>query len=75
MYAPGLLGYTNYGSILELGTLKLLPTLAPPPLPQLLNTPTAIILFGAIVASYLVSGVLIHLSLVVLLPLRSGQLI
>jgi hypothetical protein len=58
---------------LELGTLTLLPTLAPTPLPQLSNTPTAIILFGAIVFSCLVSEVLIHLDQALLLSLRSGR--
>jgi hypothetical protein len=61
VYATDLLRYTNYKLwqhliFLELGTLTLLLTLAPPLLPQLFNTPTAIILFDVIVASYLVSG-------------------
>ena len=42
---------------LELGSLTLLPTLAPTPLPQLFNMPTANVLFNAIVFSCLVSVV------------------
>ena len=59
---------------LELGTpLILRPILAPTRLPQLSNTPTAIISSGAIVFSCLVSEVLIHLDRALLLPLRSGR--
>ncbi len=60
---------------LELGNLNLRPTLAPPPLPQVFNKPTASILSGVLVASYHVSKVRIHLGRVLLLSLRSGRLI
>ncbi len=60
---------------LDLGNLNLRPTLAPPPLPQVFNKPTASILSGVLVASYHVSEVRVHLGRVVLLPLRSGRLI
>jgi hypothetical protein len=56
---------------LKLGNLNVRPTLAPPPLPQLFNKPTASIFSGILVASYHVSEVHIHLGRVVLLPLRS----
>ncbi len=60
---------------LESGNLNLRPTLAPPLLPQVFNKPTASILTGVLIASYHVSEVRIHLSWVVLLPMRSGWLI
>ncbi len=62
--------YLKLGSIL----LLLHARLAPPPLPPVFNKPTAFTLAGKIVASYLVSVVLINLGLVLMLPLRSGRL-
>ncbi len=61
---------------LELGSILLLlhATLAPPLLPPVFNKPTTFTLSGKIVASYLVSVVLINLRLVLMLPLRSGWL-
>ncbi len=68
------LWWQHWVFLLGPGGQNLHPTSLPTPLHPVFNKPTAFTLSGKIVASYLVSGILINLGLVLMLPLRSGRL-